>query len=350
MTKEEIANLITNGWAEYVALDRHSATDRDYIYASQWKPCTRRLVYDMTESAILPEFDSDTLARFKRGKDRERDMMTDLARVGRLVQPEFEVVGGQEAFTLKDRLGRKVVSGKVDARIRFSGDHNGHAYPIEAKSWSPMLTAKIHAFDDVLDGYWTRSGGYQLLMYMLGMKDPLGFLLLDRPGLPLPLPVDLEMHLDKAEAFWKQSEEAVAYVRDGGDIPDFYDDPAECRRCPFFGAVCNPPIGSQEQVGVIQDEQTLQDIERFGELRTILEACGLDEFEKLDADLKKRLRGVEMALAGNYLVRGKWGKQSSVVLTPELEAEWREIKASYTRTDPKGKFYLKIEKIGPEVA
>jgi len=34
----------------------------------------------------------------------------------------------------------------------------------------------------------------------------------------------------------------------------------------------------------------------------------------------------------------------------ELEAEWREIKASYTRTDPKGKFYLKIEKIGPEVA
>src|SRR5262245_26158743 len=301
------------------------------------------MAYDMTEPGALPPWDADTLARFKRGKDRERDMLIDLERIGRLVQPEFERIGGQEPFILVDRKGRKAVSGKVDARIRFVGDKSG-GHPVEAKSWSPNITAGLQSFEDVLEGKWTRSGGYQLLMYMLGMGQELGFMLLDKPGIPEMLPVELETHIEQAEQFWAKAEEATAYVHGEGPIPAFYEDIKECKQCPFYGAVCDPPIKMQEGVSLITDEYLLQRITHYLELRDALEAAGLDEFKAVDKELKDRLRGVEDALAGGARIIGKWGKQSTVVLPNDLKAEWDAIRKEYTRSDPRGKFTLKILK------
>lgn len=346
MNANEIATLIKDGWRKYIEMDERSSSARDYVYASQWRACTRRMFYDMTAPEALPPWDANTLARFKRGKDRERDMMIDLERVGSLVRPGFDRIGGQEPFVLSDRKGRKTISGKVDARIKFYGEPN--AYPVEAKSWSPNITASLETFEDVLAGKWTRSGAFQTLAYLLGAKEPIGFLLLDRPGLPELIPVELEAHYEEAEDFWRKAEEATAAVHGEADIPDFIDDPSECKQCPFFGSVCNPPIRDNSRMAVITDEEELAKIGRYVELKKALEVAGLDEFRALDKQLKEELRGVEHAIAGDAIITGKWGKQSVTLLPAEVKAEWDAIKREYTRTDPHGKFTLRIEAVDRE--
>ena len=80
---------------------------RDYIYASGWSPCTRRLTLDMTHGDKIEPFGPETLARFRRGNDRERDLMADLGQVGRNSKPPFVVIGQQERVVIKGPQGAK---------------------------------------------------------------------------------------------------------------------------------------------------------------------------------------------------------------------------------------------------
>lgn len=352
MRASELVELAEEGWRQWLLADPNNNREpvkRDYVYASQRRECTRRSVYEMTTPEALPKFDADTLARFRRGNDRERDMLIDLRRIGRATEPQFEIIGEQETFKLEDRKGRKTISGKIDGRIRLVGE-TGKGSPLEVKSWSVNITVGIKRFDDLFSNQWTSAGAHQLLMYMLGLKESQGFLLLDRPGVPILLPVELEEHLERAEEFWAQAEQAVAHVHepDKIPIPDFINEPSVCKMCPFYGAVCNPPSLSSGDMQIITDEYQLERIQRFRALRKVLRAAGLEEYVKLDKSLKEDLRGVEMALAGDALIKGKWGKMSRVELPAMLAAEWEAIKLDYTKTDPKGKFTLKIEDLDNE--
>jgi hypothetical protein len=62
------------------------------------------------------------------------------------------------------------------------------------------------------------------------------------------------------------------------------------------------------------------------------------EFEALDRDLKRHLRGVESAVIGHFVINGRWSKSSRVDLPADL-------KKQYTVTDPKGRFTLDIERV-----
>jgi hypothetical protein len=62
-----------------------------------------------------------------------------------------------------------------------------------------------------------------------------------------------------------------------------------------------------------------------------------DRFDALDKDIKSRLRGVEQGIAGEFVLKGTWQKQTTY--------SWpADLKAKYGTTDPKGKFVLKITK------
>ena len=128
------------------------------------------------------------VAKFRRGDDRERDLLADLQRIGRDAEPSFAVMAQQERFTLKDHQSRTAIVGKVDARIEIAGVRA----PLEVKAWSPFIVDRLETFADVFDNPWTTAGGYQLLSYLYGAGEPFGFLLLDRSGIPRLLPVELE--------------------------------------------------------------------------------------------------------------------------------------------------------------
>lgn len=322
----EFARSVTNAWASMVTSDRRPPAPHAHVYASSWRSCLRRMVYDMTAPDQMQPWTADTLANFRRGQDRERELLIDLTRVGRAHSPGFEVIGQQERFELRDRRGRVAIVGKVDARIRA----NGMSAPVETKSWNPNTVARIKTFNDVFENPWTRSGGYQTLSYLYGSGEPIGFMLLDRNGLPLLLPVVLFDHLERVEDFLRKAEIALDHVQ-AKTLPDFLDDASECKKCPFFGTACQPPL-KREGATIVTDPELIQILEERNELEQAAK-----RFESLDKYVKERLRGVEQGIAGDFVLKGQWQKQTTYNY-PE------DLRQKYGTTDPKGKFVLKITK------
>lgn len=310
---------------------RPAAAPHPYVYLSSDPVCLRQGVLDM-QGAPRPEHSIDLIAKFQRADERERSSVAALDRAGFEGRPPFRLVGQQQRIEVKDRGGRVIAVGKVDALIRFDTDPPIVA-PAEIKTWSPYLVDGIRDFDDVYNGNWTRSGASQLLLYCFAFGYRFGFLILDRPGIPVIIPVDLEHHLDRVEGFLQRAEAVVDHVA-AGTLPDYTTDPGLCRRCNYFGGACNPPVDHGPGAVVLTDPELESILDRREELR----ASG-EEYNRLDRHVKERLRGVEAGFAGKYAIAGTWGKSSRVELPNDL-------KAKYTRTDPRGRFTLEITKVG----
>lgn len=323
----DIAAGIKAAWAAFLSNKARPGVPHEAVYASAYRACERRMVYELTAADQQPPFPPEVLAKFRRGEDRERDLLADLSRIGRDAEPAFTLTSQQERFALKDRKGRTAISGKVDARLAV----NGVRAPLEVKAWSPRLVDRIETFEDLFESPWTRSGGFQLLSYLYGAGEPYGFLMLDRSGLPQLLPVELEPNLDRMEEFLARAERVLDH-KQAGTLPDFLDDATECRRCPWYGHLCQPPL-SAVGAQVLTDP----DLEAALERREQLKMAG-EEYNRLDKEVKARLRGVELGIAGAFSISGKWGKQSKLDL-PE------HLKKQYTVTDPKGRFTLEITRL-----
>jgi hypothetical protein len=327
---QELAASVERAWQSWLLRGRRQPTAHPTVWASGWRPCARRMALDMTVPDQQLPFTAELLGKFRRGDDRERDLLADANRIGRDADPPFDVINQQERFELKDRKGRVAITGKVDARIRFSSRDRGA--PMEVKAWAPNLVNRIDTFDDLFESPYTRGGGYQLLSYLYGANEPLGFLLLDRSGLPKLLPVELDAtNLDRMEAFLTRAEAVIDHVQ-AGTLPDFHDDASECRRCPFYATACDPPL-TAKPVRVLTDPELELALERWWTLREAGK-----EWCALDADIKRELRGVENAQAGHFVVQGRWSKYSRLDLPPE-------VKRQYTVSDPKGRFSLEIDRL-----
>jgi hypothetical protein len=324
----DIAQCIGDSWARFLAADSRPASPHPYVYASQYRSCERRMVYDLTMPGPLPPWPPETLARFRRGDDRERDLLADLTRIGRDADPPFKVIGQQERFELKDHKGRIAIAGKVDARIEIDGARP----PLEVKAWHPNVTDRLETFADLFENPWTRSGAYQLLSYLFGAGEPFGFLLLDRSGLPKLLPVELDPHLDRVEEFLARAERVVDHAQ-AGTLPDYLDDPIECKRCPWYGHTCNPPL-SATAATILADPELEAALERREQLK-----ASAKEYRELDDDIKSRLRGVEHGIIGPFEILGTWGKQSQIKNLPPA------LVKQYTVTNPKGRFTLEITRL-----
>ncbi len=327
----ELAKGIETAWGAFLARASRPQTPHPYAYASAYRTCTRRMVYEMARPEKLPPWPPEVLARFRRGDDRERDLLSDLARIGRDAEPSFTVIGQQERFQLKDRKGRVAISGKVDARIEIAG----RGRPLEVKAWSPMMVDRIETFEDLFDNPWTKGGAHQLLSYLFGAGEPFGFLLLDRSGIPKLLPVELDPHLDRMDDFLTRAEYAIDHV-EAKTLPPFLEgDAAECKRCAWYGNECNPPLIGKGAI-VLTDPELVKRLARRDEL-----AAGAREFDKLDKAIKEELRGIEEGIAGPFVINGKWQKKT----TTDLPAD---VKKQYTTTDPKGGFRIEIVRLdGP---
>ncbi len=328
---QTFADSIMRGWEQYIqAEERQTPSNRQYTYAGSYEPCDRKLLLLMIAGDKVIPFPTETLARFKRGKDRERNMIIDLTRVGQFSDPRFSVIGQQERFELRDHKGRIAIVGKVDLRLEYG--HRQAKPPVEIKDWDVHLTNKINCFDDVFENQWARKGGFQLLCYLYAAGEQYGFLLLPRPGLPKLIAVELLPNLGRMEEFLAKAERVLDH-KEAGTTPDYIADAAECRRCAFYGSACNPPLMSGEGSQVITDPEVEKMLERRHELED-----AADEFARIDKDIKTRLRGVELAIAGKFLLEGKFSK-STKDNTPA------KVKKLYQTVDPKGRFTLTITKV-----
>ena len=247
----------------------------------------------MVNGAERPPFPADVLARFQRGKEVERDKLIYLSRVGQRCAPPFSVIGQQERFELKDTKGRTAIVGKVDARLQFS--HTLRA-PFEYKAWSHLMTAKIDTFEDVFNSPWTSKGGYQILCYLWGSKEPIGFLGIDRPGIPKIIPVELEPNRDRVEEFLALAQKALDH-KEAKTLPDFIGDQDVCKHCDWFGGLCQPDV-KHDAAKILTDPELEAALIRREELKE-----AHSEYESVDKIAKAQLRGIETGLCGAFLGR-----------------------------------------------
>ncbi|NLT68040.1 MAG: hypothetical protein GXX84_15665 [Acidobacteria bacterium] len=330
---EPSVEAVRNALAEYIESEnmrrKSPPQPHSYLYASARRKCLRRSVLECTRPELMPEFEVETKARFLRGDQREVDLRLEMTRAGQLSDPRFDFIGIQEPVKIYDRKRRLVISGKIDGFIRWE---NGETWPTEIKAWHPNVVDRIQTFEDICNGPWTWSGAHQLLSYLYAKNVPFGIFALDRSGLPKLIPVSLEDNLQRMEDFLRDAESVVDHI-ESRSLPEVIKDPAECKRCWAYGSLCNPPLMSGEGARIITDPAIEQMLERRHELED-----AADEFARIDKDIKARFRGVELAIAGTFLLEGKFGK-----LTKDNTPA--EVKKLYQTVDPKGRFTLSITKV-----
>ncbi|MFH0851577.1 MAG: hypothetical protein V1876_02405, partial [Candidatus Peregrinibacteria bacterium] len=158
------------------------------------------------------------------------------------------------------------------------------------------------------------------------------FLLIDRAGIPKLIPVELYPHMDIIEAFIARASSASLHG-EAGTVPDYIQDAGECKRCPFLGSMCNPPIAGGPGATIVTDPEVELALERRAQCEDAYR-----EYKSIDEDIKERFRGTEYAIAGKFLLQGKWGKSTKYDI-PE------EIKIKYKHVDDKGRFTLTITRV-----
>jgi hypothetical protein len=334
----DVVKIVMDGWERFIeSQDNRSPSNRPYCYASGYEPCLRKLVLQMTQGDKILPFPTEVKAKFRRGKDRETNLKADLQLLGRNANPRFEVIGQEKSFLLRDHKGRIAISGKVDLILDFG--RGNPQVPCEIKDFASQLTDRIFTFDDVLRGKWTHKAARQTLCYLYGSGEPMGIIIFTRPGLPKLIPVYLEEHLDLVEEFLNKAEKALDH-KEAGTLPDYIQDASECKRCSFYGSVCQPPISSGEGAVILTDPELEQQLLRYLEIEPIGE-----EYESLDSAIKEQLRGVELGLAGSVMVQGKWQSNTTYPLSKEAKAQIDKIKAPFKKVNEKGKFFLTVTKI-----
>lgn len=335
LTPENLAESIDAAWKQFIIQEEsRTPSKRPYTYASSYEECERKLVLLMTDGDKVTQFEAETLAKFRRGNDRARDLGIDLARVGQLCRPPFKVVKQEERFELKDGKGRIVIAGKVDCRLEFSRDRQ---LPVEIKAWSENLTAKLSTFADCFRNPWTKKGAFQLLCYLFGSGEPYGFLLLAKSGLPCLLPVNLYDHLEEVETFLKRAESALDH-KETGTLPDFITDTAECKRCAFYGGVCDPPTKG-EGAQIFTDPEEEARLARMIELEPLGE-----EYDALEKWAKERFRGVEIGIAGSVLIQGEWQRNTTYPVPESVKKQIEILKSPYKSVVDKGKWFMTVTK------
>lgn len=316
---EHVAAL-REAWASHLRtqrqVERGPSRARDYVYASGRKACVRRMALDLMHPEEESPLTDDALERFERGKEAEHALITRLHRIGPRCTPPFEVAEGQRPFEVRDRDGQLLIRGKVDCRLSFSRK----VRPIlEAKSGQSY--ARCRTLDDVKAGAWTRSAVDQILAYLLAAEEEWGILALIKPsGLPLFLPVELYVddHLERAEAFLRDARAAVDAAR-GGELPPYFSEVSECRKCPHFGRSCTPPDLSYSGASLIDDPELIEAAEIREKNRAAHKA-----YEKADELLKAELHGTQLAILGPYEVRGRLQRKTTYEIPADVKARYRK--------------------------
>ncbi len=336
----EIVEQVNGAWRTMIEKEeaRTPASPRDYVYASSYHPCLRYMYYDCMQPDAKPAFDTDTLARLRMGKDRERDLVNiQLSRAGQYADPQFSVESNQARVTISDGHGRKIISGKKEGDIVF---RNGieRRVPFELKNWDERSTSGITTFDEILYHrfHWYRGGAMQFLSYLYGSSAPIGIFTLGRRGLPTNLPVVFYDYMDDLQEFLSAAETVRDHI-DMEEPPDFIKDPNVCKRCQFYGHTCNPPL-RYEGIQLLTDERLIEDISRWKDLEGKLSDEEWTEYNRLDKQLKARLRGIEQGMAGDWVISGKWRKYTRYEIPDD-------VKETYKIVDPKGQFRIEVEKL-----
>jgi len=293
-----------------IAQDKHLLSK---VSRSSWRsirasgiddPCARRIYYYRTCGELDDSFGPDKIALFEEGRDQEPVVRRYLSELG------FEVkkAGITEYW---EKFG---ISGQIDGVISYDGQD----YLVEIKTLGDAAWESIKTIEDLRDGgKWFRKWYGQMQIYLLLCGYEKGFFVFKKKTAKLIRLLEITLDYDYAEQLLKRAE-VVNIALEKSEPPDFLaNNPIECRRCPFFGKVCNPPMDYGQTVPVVEDS----DLERKLERREILKAA-FKEYEQLDKDVKGDFREIPKAVCGDFVITGSKQIRSIAAKPASTQEVW----------------------------
>lgn len=338
---EELSAAVAEAWAENTRRVKGRTPrpgPRDYLTASNLSECPRAMALDMLHPEDAPPFDDDTLERFYRGDDIEATKNARLHQVGLLSKPPFRVHGQQREVEIRSRDGKTLlIRGRVEGTLDFYTEHVQLDYEIK----SGQAVAHVETFEDLLRNQWTRKYLRQFLAYLYaqvegGKGSGLGVFIIDKPALPVFIPLDLagdDRLLEIAETTLRNAEAAVEARFDARELPAFHPDPGICRRCFHLGKSCHPPIDFGPGAQIDDSPEAAEELARYLATKTAhKEHEAAKRFLFGSNDKPGRYRGRPLVLvAGKYVVEGRADPYTSYPI-PEA------VKNQYKKVDPVGKW------------
>lgn len=343
---KELADEVNRRFLEHIR-NRGAPTSTNTNRASSLgDPCLRRGVLRRTAGEQARPIDDVGLAIFNTGNLLEgpiRRMVEDLG---------FEIDRSQRSFPPNDHL----VSGHIDGVIRHR--RMNACYILEIKTLNGTTWGQLNSYKDIAEHAksWVSKYAAQGIIYAAlneiyrwGDDAPiLGVLYVlfnkwtgQLKAIPAPLDQDAWKF---AESLLDRADSINEHVK-AGTLPDFIDDPEECRTCPFVGRACHPPIDMKgAELTVCDDVDVIAALETMEDNKEASVQYKEAEEYLFDKEKGGRLRGAELCIvpfrdgSGHWLIRGKVTKSTSYKV-PE------EIRNRYKHEDPEGGYRKSIERV-----
>ena len=297
-----IAEEIEKAQNDFLASKIHRSRARS-IYPSRIEDvCDRRQFYYLTAGELAAETSIDLQAIFEEGNDQEPGVRRYLSELG------FEIIRAQAAeFDPKYNL-----SGKIDGIL----EKNGERYLAEIKTVSDYAFDKLKTVKDFDEGYYKKwMGQIQIYLFLWSMEK--GLFILKKKSAKRIRVIEVPLDYERAEGLLQKAERINDAFK-ANTPPDFLkNNPPECKKCAFFGTVCNPPLNFGDGIVNIEDEELEKNLARRDELAPMA-----SEFNRLDKEAKDRLREIPHAVVGNFEVIGKEGQRAYKATEAKIVKTW----------------------------
>ncbi len=276
-------------------------------------PCERKLVYERTCPEKKPVYDVSTQTVFDEGNMHERAITQDLLECG------IDVLHSQQSFELKPYK----IRGKIDFKVR----NNGGLLIIEFKSITEHIFKYINTPEDFLKYWWTVVYPGQLTCYMMSENHKEAMWLIKNRGTGALKEIPYKLDPEFGKELCRKAERVNRVVdflnKVPGNtepltlahLPDKLNDHKFCDQCPFV-AHCGPDINYEGGVGLIEDKELEELLEKREELRGYKK-----DYDKIDKDVKSRIKGCDSALIGRFHVSGNWIEKQAYSVKPGRQ--WR---------------------------
>jgi hypothetical protein len=297
---------------------------RNNPIASDISDCVRETVLGITQWKERPDFPIAAVERMERGNQIEDLTLRELMELG------YSVRVDRQPFELRDKKGRLISRGRVDAFIKVGRKE----YPLECKSMNPNIYSRIDTQEDFDSYSFFRKYPRQLQSYLLANNFEEGFWLIDDCMGHWKL-IPCRLDYDRAEKILKHTEQAVEHIA-AGTLPGYHTDPSYCLKCWAFKRVCTPPFFSGEGMKAINDPELADKLKRRAELD-----AAASEYDRLDKDvketLKEAMKPTDVFIIGDFMITAE---------EKERRYKAQPAKPAHTTTF----LGLEIEKISEEAA
>lgn len=279
-----IASAIEAAQQKYLQEKIHRGRWRSIRASGIDDPCNRRLYYYLTCGELADDVTTDLAAIFEEGKDQEPGVRRYLSELG------FEIknAGVTESYSAHN------ISASIDGILEW----NGEKYIAEIKTVSDYAWDSVYAIQDMQDGYYRKWYG-QMQVYLLVFGYEKGLFFLKKKTAKQIRVIQVPLDYEYAEGLLKKAEAVNAAIKTASPPPHIQN-PVECRKCPFFAKVCNPPMEFGDGIVNIEDAELAAKLTE----REVL-AAARAKYEKVDKDIKTRFREIPNAICGDFHISGK---------------------------------------------